>query len=262
VVRTDQSSPPQSDSSAAEGLEVKTAGLGAEGAARAPARAGLSAFQQAIAAAGASGRPASSSSGEGTAASLLSGAAQAASHAADAARSGGSVEGQSSAAPAGPAPVVDQIAKGLSSVGAGDARRVTIELNPPELGRVQATFQAGADGVRCRLVVENPQTLDLVQSEKAALLQRLADGGVQVKQVEVSLGQSSSGRSLDSGSGSMQDGSFARQWGQGGYGRASSGGQDWQAGGTAASGTTGGGAAAATASWRPATEAGRINVWV
>jgi len=257
-----QPSPAGTGEVSSQVVRAKPAGSDAEGASRGPARAGISAFQQALAAAGA--RATSSSSGEGSSqAAAWSVAGQIASPASQASTSAGPAQVQSAAAASDGTQVVDQIASRLSSVGAGEGRQVTIELNPPELGKVQATFQSDGGGVRCLVVVSNPQTLDLVHHEKAALIERLADSGVQLKQIEISLGHSSSSGSFGSGSGPAQDGSFARQWGgQGGTGQSPSHRQDWQGNGEPG-GAGGSGSAAANSLWRPApVEAGRLNVWM
>jgi flagellar hook-length control protein FliK len=110
--------------------------------------------------------------------------------------------------------VMDQIAQGVQAQAGRDGRQIVIHLNPPELGNVRMTFRAEADGVRCSLQVDNAHTFQQIQHEAPALAGRLAEGGVHVKGIDISIREPAD--SAGTGSHSMlQDGSAGRQPGNG-----------------------------------------------
>jgi flagellar hook-length control protein FliK len=112
---------------------------------------------------------------------------------------------------AGAGDLLDQLAEGLTTVGAG--QRIIIRLNPPELGSVRADFRTDGDAVTCVLRVDNPQTLASVQREATALVERLNESGVNLRQVSVEMGSSGAGGQTAQGWNSFGDGSQGR----GGY---------------------------------------------
>ena len=88
--------------------------------------------------------------------------------------------------------LADQIAGPLSAQASRDGQQVVINLNPPELGRVRVTFRSEGQDLRCVMEVDNAQTLGQIQHERAGLIQRLADGGIQVRQLDVGPSESRS----------------------------------------------------------------------
>lgn len=68
--------------------------------------------------------------------------------------------------------IARNVQKGLS--------RFNIQLDPPEMGRIDVRMEVQRDGqVAAHLVVEKPQTLDLLQRDARALQQALNDAGLQ-----------------------------------------------------------------------------------
>ena len=88
-----------------------------------------------------------------------------------------------------PAPAANQIVEALRASAERGGQQVVIRLNPPELGKVSVTLNANGSEVRGMLKVENPDTLSQLQREAPALLGRLAEMGIQLKQMDLSLSQ-------------------------------------------------------------------------
>ncbi len=105
------------------------------------------------------------------------------------------------------APLAQQIGDQLAAAGAGRNDQVVIHLDPPDLGKVRATFQSDGDGVRCTLQVDNPQTLAQIRNETPALVARLAESGVEIKHVETSLRETGGNTAF----GMLSDGSSHQQ---------------------------------------------------
>jgi len=93
----------------------------------------------------------------------------------------------------GQMPAADQIVETirLRDVRAGE--QIVVRLNPPQLGRVRLTLQADGQELRGLLEVDNPRTLMELQREAPALADRLAEGGVELRRLDVQL--SDQGRS-------------------------------------------------------------------
>lgn len=88
------------------------------------------------------------------------------------------------ASAAQPAPLTEQITANLSSNVQGNTREITVQLNPPELGRVRIEFQNDGDAVRGVVHVENSRTLSDLSREAPALIERLTEAGIQVRNLE------------------------------------------------------------------------------
>lgn len=86
-----------------------------------------------------------------------------------------------------------QIADAVSPSIARAGKRVTVRLNPPELGRVRITFQADGQELRAVVEVESARTLAELQREAPALMARLAEGGVNLRRMDFTLNDQSSG---------------------------------------------------------------------
>ena len=84
-------------------------------------------------------------------------------------------------------PVIDQIAESLPDVGLRVGQQIVIRLNPPHLGRVRLTLQAEGREIRGVVHVDNPRTFHDLQRETTQLASRLAEGGVQLRRLEVQL---------------------------------------------------------------------------
>lgn len=60
-----------------------------------------------------------------------------------------------------------------------DSRQVTLQLDPPELGRVEIRLEFGADKkVQAHLVIEKPETYLMLQRDMSALEKSLQDSGL------------------------------------------------------------------------------------
>jgi flagellar hook-length control protein FliK len=64
---------------------------------------------------------------------------------------------------------------------------VTVNLNPPELGKISIKFEKNGDEVSGRLEVEKLHTKNQIDLNLSQIIQNLQDSGVQVKRVEVVL---------------------------------------------------------------------------
>jgi hypothetical protein len=89
-----------------------------------------------------------------------------------------------------------------------EERRITIRLDPPDLGRVEVRLDIRDDTVRVAMAVERPETLDLLRRDAQLLDAALQRANVRLEgNLEFSLRQSQSG--------------WAGGWGEGagGHGR-------------------------------------------
>lgn len=111
-----------------------------------------------------------------------------------------------------------QITGSYLASGAPVGQQVVIRLTPPELGEVRMIMQTQGSGeVQCRLEVSNPHTLDQIQREAPDLIHRLADSGVQIKGLDLTLRESGSSApsysTAHDGQGAQQNNQW--QWQQG-----------------------------------------------
>jgi flagellar hook-length control protein FliK len=67
----------------------------------------------------------------------------------------------------------------------GNDSHVTLQLNPPELGKVVLKLQSDGGEISGVLEAENPWTLQELRREASTLTRNLADNGVQVKQLDI-----------------------------------------------------------------------------
>jgi len=93
-----------------------------------------------------------------------------------------------------PSQAGSQVMTALRSSGLQDGAKVTIRLNPPELGKVNVTFQGEGKQLRAVFEVDNQQTLADLRRGTASLVSELANDGVQLRRVEfVFTGQTQTG---------------------------------------------------------------------
>jgi len=105
---------------------------------------------------------------------------------------------------------VGQIARAVSSAGPdGAGHQMVIQLTPPELGRVRLTLESRGDQIRGVLRVDDPGTLWQFRQESPALLHRLSESGLDVRQMDILPSQQGSGQSQPFSQ--QQDGQAARQ---------------------------------------------------
>ncbi|WP_022727350.1 flagellar hook-length control protein FliK [Fodinicurvata sediminis] len=76
-------------------------------------------------------------------------------------------------------PAADQIAMKIHKAVAGGNDRISVQLHPAELGRVDVKMEFGQDGLlRASITAERPETLDMLQRDARALERALSDAGV------------------------------------------------------------------------------------
>jgi len=107
-----------------------------------------------------------------------------------------------------PGSMVDQIARVLRAGAASRNQQVVIRLDPPELGMVRVTLHADGKEVNSSVEVEHPRTLIELQREAPALLRNLAEAGIHIRSMNMSLSENNSGGS----SGESQFGDQAGAW--------------------------------------------------
>ena len=104
--------------------------------------------------------------------------------------------------------ISEQIYRTVSgSLGQGE-QQITIQLNPPELGRVFIKFQEQADQITGLLEVSKIQTKVEIQQALPEIIRNLADCGIVVKRLEVVLSETGSSEQQPYKEPSLQDGWF------------------------------------------------------
>lgn len=98
-----------------------------------------------------------------------------------------------------PGAAVDQVAVKLTSTAKDGGGKISIRLNPEELGKVDVKLEIGRDGaVRATVSADRPETLDLMQRDARALEKALQDAGLKTDsnslQFEKHDGQNAAGR--------------------------------------------------------------------
>ncbi len=99
-------------------------------------------------------------------------------------------------------PAADQIVETVRLRGVRTGEQIIVRLDPPQLGRVRLTLHADGQELRGLLEVDNPRTLTELQREAPALADRLAEGGVELRRLDVQL--SDQGRSDSTNSAPQQ----------------------------------------------------------
>lgn len=116
-----------------------------------------------------------------------------------------------------PHPASEQVRVQLSRMaGTGQNSVMRMDLNPPELGKVQIRMEFGRDrSVRAVLTVEKPETLTMLQRDSLALGRALQDAGLEVSDNTLEFNLQQDNAQSESGSGHPDQ---ARNPGQGGPG--------------------------------------------
>ena len=118
-----------------------------------------------------------------------------------------------------PGSPVRQIADAFRSSSARNGQEIVLRLDPPHLGTVRVTLRVEGGEVHGSLDVDNPRTLSQLQREAPGLMARLAEAGVEMKRMDLSLNQDGSRGD------SMRDSAwFAQQHGENGSGYGAFGG--------------------------------------
>ncbi len=95
--------------------------------------------------------------------------------------------------PAGAAdiPPAEQITQFAGNLRVG--QQITVQLNPPELGRVRLSLQSDGKDIRGVVEVDSHRTLVEIQKEASSLMGRMADSGISVRRMDVVLSDPSQG---------------------------------------------------------------------
>jgi flagellar hook-length control protein FliK len=107
---------------------------------------------------------------------------------------------------------VKQISEALEASAARDGQEIVIRLDPPHLGKVCVKLRMDGNEVRGTLDVENPRTLNQLQREAPNIIERLADVGIEMKRMDVSLSQDGGRDSSWSSQQFGQDAAGQGQW--------------------------------------------------
>ena len=82
---------------------------------------------------------------------------------------------------------LNAIAVHIASQAGKGLRKFEIRLDPPELGRIDVRLEVARDGAaRTHLIVERPETLDMLQRDARALEKALTDSGLQTNRDNLS----------------------------------------------------------------------------
>lgn len=117
-------------------------------------------------------------------------------------------------------PATSMVAAHVSKAAqSGEAGKITLNLDPPELGRVEIRLQFGAEKtVKASLIVEKPETLLMLQRDMSALEKALQDAGLDTSGDSINYEMASEGYDFNSnregnsqngGTGSGEDGENA-----------------------------------------------------
>ncbi|MCP1336825.1 flagellar hook-length control protein FliK [Futiania mangrovi] len=85
------------------------------------------------------------------------------------------------------APMLQPIAAAAVSLGAQG--RVTVEMDPPELGHVEVRMELGTERPRIVVLAERPETLDLLRRHSADLEKLMSEAGIDLGNADLSFGQ-------------------------------------------------------------------------
>ena len=78
---------------------------------------------------------------------------------------------------------VGLVAVKLAGAAAAGGGRITIKLNPEDLGKVDVKLELGKDGlVRATISAEKPETLDMLQRDSRVLEKALQEAGLKTDQ--------------------------------------------------------------------------------
>jgi len=93
-------------------------------------------------------------------------------------------------------PLSRQLQESMQTSFQNGVRQITIQLNPPSLGRVSINFQETAGEITGRLLVSKPETKLEIEQSLPQIIQNLSDSGINIKRVEVVLTNNSEQYSL------------------------------------------------------------------
>ena len=133
-------------------------------------------------------------------------------------------------------------------------KQIVVRLNPPELGRVHIVLRSDGQEVSARLTVENRETYVQMHREVGQLVSRLAEGGVELKRLDINFSDS-----RHSAASAFSDAAGSGHW-RGQEQPAQAGRDPRQAAGHDAADDRR--QAAGEGAMRSYVEGGRLNVWI
>jgi len=110
----------------------------------------------------------------------------------------------------------EQVIENIRQAVQNGQRDVTINLNPPELGRLRIRMYIEGDEIRGRLEVDNPRSFNEIRQQTELLAERLVGEGIMLRRLDVHL--NSSGSQTSSFAAPQQDSANQGEWGQPGRG--------------------------------------------
>lgn len=104
-----------------------------------------------------------------------------------------------------PKVIADQVAVNIQRAAGQGADKISLQLRPQELGRIDVKMEMASDGrMTATISAERPETLDALRSDARALVQSLNDAGLQTDSSSLSFnlkGQEGNGQQTASGNG-------------------------------------------------------------
>lgn len=110
----------------------------------------------------------------------------------------------------------EQVIENIRQAVQNGQRDLTINLNPPELGRLRIRMYTEGDEIRGRLEVDNPRSFNEIRQQAELLTQRLVEEGIMLRRLDVHL--SPSANQTTGFSSPQHDGAGQGAWGQAGGG--------------------------------------------
>ena len=80
-----------------------------------------------------------------------------------------------------------QIQESIQSSLAGKQQQITVNLQPPELGRITIKFEQQGDDITGQLEVTKAETRSVITEQLPEVIKNLVEAGIQLKKVEVSM---------------------------------------------------------------------------
>ena len=105
----------------------------------------------------------------------------------------------------------DQVAEQVRQAAPQVGQRVVVRLDPPELGHVRLTLRGGRGGIRGVIEVDDARTLAQLRDATPPVIERLAEGGIQLRRLDLVLSGNSPQVSPDGSNSSFRDGALAQQ---------------------------------------------------
>ncbi|MBI1275712.1 hypothetical protein GC177_07045 [bacterium] len=110
-----------------------------------------------------------------------------------------------------PVPIADQVQVHIRQAMKDGHDKVTVQLDPEDLGRIQVTMDFGKDGTHIHIVAEKQETIDLLQKDARDLARNLQQAGIRtdMSQLNFSLRQDQGGYAQGQ---QQSKGGFSRNW--------------------------------------------------